>query len=299
MSTILITGTSSGLGLAASVELAQRGERVYASMRDLSRSGPLEEACAAAGVEVRTIQLDITDDASVQRAVGEILTEAGQIDVVLNNAAIAIQTPVEFASDDQLARIFETNVFGALRVARAVLPSMRARGSGRIVNLTSGAANSYMGMRLWGLYAASKSALDTFTLELCKEVAPLGIEVVLLFAHGDSRMTQSARALAKRWDPEGSPYEIAERIFQIQWLREPSAETAEDGAKVMADACLMPDPPLRYPPDQANFGSAVLDDESFLRLARLEDAPELDSEAAMRWPRLADVERQRTESAGK
>ena len=153
---ILITGTSSGIGLAAAVELAKRGERVFASMRDTSRSGLLLEAAAAGGVEVQVVQLDVTDRDSVRRAVEDVLATVGHIDVLVNNAGANALGPLEFASEEETFAVFDVNVFGPLRLIRAVLPSMRARGSGRIVNLSSGASHTRMALRLMGLYSTSK-----------------------------------------------------------------------------------------------------------------------------------------------
>ena len=161
MANVLITGTSSGIGLATAVKLARRGERVFASMRDTSRSGQLEEAAGAAGVAIEIVQLDVTDPASVTRAVGDVIAAAGRIDVLLNNAGIASLGPLEFTTDEQVERLFDTNVFGPLRLIRAVLSAMRARGRGRIINVSTLAAHPRMGARYWGAYAASKAALAT------------------------------------------------------------------------------------------------------------------------------------------
>ncbi len=205
MRNILITGTSSGLGLGTAVALATRGERVFASMRDLSRSSDLEREAAKAGVELELVQLDVTDPESVTRAVDGVLAKAGPIDVLLNNAALATQGPLEFATDEEILRIFDANAFGPLRTIRAVLPSMRERGQGRILNVSSPGSNPRSGVRLWSLYTASKAALDAFTLDLCKEVAPLGIEVALVYAGGHTRMVEEAWVRAEALESEDSP----------------------------------------------------------------------------------------------
>ena len=140
MGTILITGTSSGLGLASAVELASRGERVFASMRDTSRSRDLIEAATAAEVAVEVVQLDVTDPSSVGDAVDKVLALSSRIDAVVNNAGVASLGPLEYTTDDEVQCLFDTNVFGPLRLIRAVLPSMRAAGRGRIINISSIAA---------------------------------------------------------------------------------------------------------------------------------------------------------------
>ena len=279
MKTILITGTSSGIGLSAAVELARRGERVFASMRDLSRSGPLQEAAAAAGVEVDVVQLDVTDPASVTRAVGEVLSAAGGIDVLVNNAGIAIPGPLEFVTEEETRATFETHVFGPLRVIQAVLPSMRTRGSGRIVNVSSGGSHSRMGHRLLGVYSASKAALNTLSEELLKEVAPLGIEVVLMDGAvvGATSMTRALKAAAAARDVTGSLYGANERMHNATFGVLVPDGLAEITAGFLADACTMEEPPFTYPPSGQDVlkPAIMMSDETFVRLCKLDPSPEL------------------------
>ncbi len=288
MGTVLITGTSVGIGLAAAVEIARRGERVFASMRDPSRSAELEAAALAAGVELEIIQLDVTNSASVESAVALVNARAGHIDVVVNNAAFATQGPIEFTTEEEVQTTLDTNVAGPIRLTRAVLPSMRARGRGRIVNVSSPAAYPRIGLRLWGIYSASKAALSSLTLELCKELAPLGIEVVLLEAvGGKSRMNAEANKRAATVDPKSSPYAAAEEIFRVHWTPKPGAPTREPSqtAQYIADACTMENPPLRYPAEaHASWdGFSRLSDEHFLRLAALDPSPEIYEGAHTFW----------------
>ena len=278
MKNILITGTSSGIGLAAAVELAKRGERVFASMRDTSRSHALLAAAAAAGVSVEIVQLDVTDPASVQRAVRDVLAEAGRIDVVVNNAGISLEGPLEFSTEEETMAAFETHVFGPLRLIRAVLTSMRERGGGRIVNVSSLAAHPRFGHRLMGLYSASKAAMSAMTEELCKEVAPLGIQVVLMEGVvGDTAMTAGVARRALTRNPDASPYRVVERIHQRQWANPVAPELAAQSARSIAEACTIADPPFMYPPQ---FLPAIIplmpaDDSRFVRLCALDPTPEL------------------------
>ena len=175
MATVLITGCSTGFGLLTTVELATRGHRVFASMRDTDRAGALREALAAAGATAEVVRLDVTDPASIASAVDDVIAAAGAIDVVVNNAGVAAVSPVEELAVDELARIFETNVFGPLRVVHAVLPRMREAGRGHVVNVTSVAA--FVAPPFMGAYAASKHAIDALGEALAAEVAPFGIAV--------------------------------------------------------------------------------------------------------------------------
>ena len=175
MTNVLVTGSSSGFGLLTVVELARRGDAVVATMRDLARAGGLRDALAAAGEgvaeRVRLVRLDVTDEASVLEAVDG----AGPLDAVVNNAGVASGAPIEETTVEALASVFDTNVYGPLRVIRAVLPGMRARGSGHVVNVTSLAA--FMAPPFMGAYAASKHALDAIGESLAAEVAPFGVHV--------------------------------------------------------------------------------------------------------------------------
>jgi len=266
MGVILITGTSSGLGLRAAVELARRGERVFASMRDLSRDGELQDAARAAGVTVEVVQLDVTDEDSVQRAVRCVLAQAGAIDVVVNNAAVVAATgPLEHTTDAEVRRVFDTNAFGPLRIARAVLPSMRERKHGRIVNIATGGTNGRGGIRLFGIYLMTKAALTTLTLELAKEVRGFGIEVVLLDAGigGATSIFKHIREQMSSWDP-GSPY-AALQVIASQQVALGSGIDPTPAVEIIADACTLPAVPLRYPAAFPRTWEAV-SDVDFLKL---------------------------------
>lgn len=296
MANILITGAGGGIGLATTVELARRGERVFASMRDLSRSGTLEAAAKDAGVTVDIVQLDVTDPTSVKRAVEDAVAAGGSIDVVVNNAGTAAVGPLEFTTEEQVQMLFDTNVFGPLRVLRAVLPHMRSQRRGRIVSISSLAANPRLGIRLWGVYAATKAALATITLELAKEVAPLGIETVLMEAGVNARssMQDSAGEVGARLGDPASDYIAAERVAQRQLsgMTNRTGPDPADSAGLIADACLLERVPLRYPPaDNARIDRfKQLDDEQFLRLASLEMADELyDGAASPFWLLQRDI----------
>ena len=273
MSNILITGANSGIGLETTLECARRGERVFASMRDLSRGGPLAEAARAEGLQVETVQLDVTMNDSVTRAVDDVVARAGSLDAVVNNAGMVTTGPIELTTEEQTNRIFDTNVFGPLRVTRAALPHMRAQGHGRIVNISSGAANARTGIRLLGLYAATKAALHTLTLELAKEVAPFGIHMVLMEAGigGETPMMQGMREEANSREGEASPYELMETLLRMEIPAQmPEAKAC---AARIADACVIDDPPVRFPRDlheQSDAAYARMTDERFMRLTRLD-----------------------------
>lgn len=174
---VLITGTSSGIGLSAAVECAARGHRVVATMRDVNRRAALEAAVAARGVTVNIEQLDVTAE-GLDAKIRELILKYGPFFAVVNNAGIAVGGAFEEQSEADIREQFETNVFGAMNVTRAVLPSMRAARRGRIINVSS--ISGRVAFPLLSLYAATKHALEGFSEGLRWEVEGFGIDVCLV-----------------------------------------------------------------------------------------------------------------------
>ena len=173
--TILITGTSSGFGRDTAETLARAGHTVHASMRGVKGKNR-EAAEALQKLGVKTVELDVADDASVETGVEKVLAEAGKIDVLINNAGIASAGVTEAFTADQAKAIFDTNVIGLLRVTRAVLPSMRQKRDGLIINI--GSILGRVTFPFFGIYGASKMAVEALTDSLRLEVSQLGVEVV-------------------------------------------------------------------------------------------------------------------------
>jgi NAD(P)-dependent dehydrogenase (short-subunit alcohol dehydrogenase family) len=175
--TILITGTSSGFGRDTAETLARAGHTVYASMRDIAGvNRPHAEALRALGLAV--VQLDVTDDASVESAVAAVLAKTGRIDVLINNAGIAAAGVSEAFTPDQVRALFEVNVFGLQRVLRAALPAFRRQGDGLIVNV--GSILGRVTFPFFGLYGASKYAVEALSDSYRYELSQFGVDVVLL-----------------------------------------------------------------------------------------------------------------------
>jgi len=241
----LITGSNSGIGLATSVYLARRGYTVWATMRNLERSGELGHAIAAEKLPIEIAQLDVCDDSSVQSAVAQILQKSGRIDVLVNNAGYGLRGAVEEVSLDEWRRQFETNFFGALRVTQAVLPQMRAQRSGAIVNISS--VLGRMAIPFSGPYVASKFALEGLTETLRYELAPWNIKVILIEPGFIATNFQQNAQVAQAAQSEDSPYAIFKRAsgrrVQSNIYR---AAPPERVAETIYRAITHPNPALRY-----------------------------------------------------
>src|SRR6266852_989978 len=179
--TILITGASSGFGRDTAETLFRAGHTVFASMRGtLGKNRAVAEALRKVGI--MTVELDVSDDASVEAGVKKVLVEAGNIDVLVNNAGIGSAGVTEAFTAEQAKVVFETNVIGLLRVTRAVLPSMRENRDGLIINI--GSILGRVTFPFFGIYGASKFAVEALTDSLRYEVSQLGVEVVAVQPSG-------------------------------------------------------------------------------------------------------------------
>ncbi len=175
MKIAVVTGTSTGIGLATSLHLARNGYQVFAGMRNLARADALRDAAAEENLPVDVVQLDICDPLSVSVAFEEV-EKSGPVDLLVNNAGIGGASPLELTPEDEHKQMFETNYFGAVRCIQAVLPSMRERQSGCIVNITSAVGLQATPNQI--AYSASKWALECLGEALAHEVYRFGIRVV-------------------------------------------------------------------------------------------------------------------------
>ncbi|MGF1473268.1 MAG: SDR family oxidoreductase [Rubrobacteraceae bacterium] len=180
---ILVTGTNSGLGRATAETLARDGHNVFASMRgvgskNLGAVRELEALAEKEDLDLEVVELDVTEQESVDAAISRILDAAGHLDVVVNNAGAGSVGVLEGFTMEQVQHIFETNAFGALRVNKAVLPSMRERGSGLLIHVSSTAGR--VQVPFVSPYSAAKAALEAMAEELSFELAPFGVESVIV-----------------------------------------------------------------------------------------------------------------------
>jgi NAD(P)-dependent dehydrogenase (short-subunit alcohol dehydrogenase family) len=176
--TVLVTGASMGFGMEIALTLAARGFTVYASMRNLDRREVLEAEMTRRALQLRIIQIDVTDQDNVQAAVAQIVAETGGIYGVVNNAGQFLRGYFEDLTDQEIRQVFETNFFGTLAVVRAALPHMRRARRGRVVVISSIAGR--VGAPSGSAYSASRFAQEGFAEALRQELDPLGVYVALI-----------------------------------------------------------------------------------------------------------------------
>jgi NAD(P)-dependent dehydrogenase (short-subunit alcohol dehydrogenase family) len=243
--TALITGCSSGIGRAAAISLHSAGLTVYATARRVDSMADLTSR------GIHTLALDVTDEASMTAAVAAVEAE-GQVDVLVNNAGYGLYGPVEQLPMDEIRRQFETNFFGLVRLTQLVLPGMRRRGSGRILNVSS------MGGRITlpggAFYHASKYAVEAFSDALRMEVAQFGIDVVLI-EPGPVKTPWNdvaAASLPTGQAGNGDPYAAYKTAVGASFGRTQAGllgrfgSTSEDIAKVITHAVTVQRPRARY-----------------------------------------------------
>ncbi|WP_327321971.1 SDR family oxidoreductase [Streptomyces sp. NBC_01210] len=171
---VLITGTSSGIGLAAAVEAARAGWQTVATLRDTSRADALRKAAADAGVELDIRQLDVTDEASVAAAIEGVISDHGRLDAVINNAGAGHLGTLENETVGDVRKVMEVNFFGVLHVSKAALPHLRASG-GRLITVTS--VGGVIGQPFNEAYCAAKFAVEGYMESLAPVAAKLGVTV--------------------------------------------------------------------------------------------------------------------------
>lgn len=249
MPSVLITGTSSGFGLATTLELARRGWHVIASMRNLEKAGRLKEAMAAGKSPIKgsisLATLDVASRPAIEAAVPRLLELAGgRLDAVVHNAGVAVGAAFEDLTEAEIHRVMSTNFFGVLDLTRVLLPGLRKQRAGRIVIVSSNSA--FAGEPTNSIYCASKFAVEGWAESIAFEVEPFGIHVSLI-EPGPFRTSILGNSPSLR--PEGSPYlpltVAADEAFRKHF--EKSAGDPAIVARTIARALESPRPRFRYP----------------------------------------------------
>jgi NAD(P)-dependent dehydrogenase (short-subunit alcohol dehydrogenase family) len=238
---VVVTGSSSGIGLETALLLARSGFQTYATMRDLKKSKDVTEIANAENLPLTVIQLDVDYDRSVKDAISQIVTENKRIDVLVNNAGYGLFSPIEDVTLRKVKEQFETNFFGVVRVTREVLPTMRKQRKGTIVNVSSVAGR--VGIPVLSAYAATKFALEGFSESMRYELKEWGINIVIIepgaiktkvfenVKTGDVRSSsespyadlieRASKGFGRMMDNISSPKLVAEAILNAITSKEP------------------------------------------------------------------------------
>ena len=273
MAIIVITGSSTGIGYAAAETLGRNGHTVYATMRSPQRSPELQQLANKEKLPITVLTMDVNDEKSVQDAINTVITKEGHIDVLVNNAGIASWGAVEELPMESFRADMETNYFGAIRCIKTVLPSMRQRKAGCIINVTSVAGKLYSNFH--STYCGSKAALEAFSESLAQELVPYNVQVALV----EPEVIETPIFKKANTAPAGTNYPNIRRFFAFfaasiekhippsvvadvindivngkrKKFRNPAGPTA-DGLLEWRAAC----------PDEDWIGSAGVDEESWM-----------------------------------
>jgi NAD(P)-dependent dehydrogenase (short-subunit alcohol dehydrogenase family) len=200
----VVTGSSTGIGYETSLTLARNGFLTYATMRNLNKSENMKMVATKENLPIRIKQLDVTDDISVTNAVQAISSEAGRIDVLVNNAGYGLNGAFEDLAMDEIKAQYETNVFGLIRMTQAVLPIMRRQKSGAIVNISSGAGR--FGFPSGSAYVSTKFAVEGLSESMSYELEPFGIKVAIVEPGVIRTNFADGLVVAKKSKDPSSPY---------------------------------------------------------------------------------------------
>jgi NAD(P)-dependent dehydrogenase (short-subunit alcohol dehydrogenase family) len=241
----VVTGSSSGIGLATSLALARNGYLTYATMRNLAKRNSFESIADKQHLPIRVVQLDVTDENSIKSAIESILSEAGRIDLLVNNAGYVLTGAFEDIGINEIKALYETNVFGVIRVTQAVLPIMRKQGSGRIINISSGAGR--IGYPGGSAYVSSKFALEGLSESMAYEIEQFGIRTVLVEPGFVRTKIGENMAISKKIQDPNSPYsQMMQMMSSNQERMLEDGSDADPVASVVAEAATAKEPNFRY-----------------------------------------------------
>ena len=244
----VVTGDSSGMGFETSLLLARNGFDTYATMRKIEGGGAKQMADITKNenLPLEIIQLDVNNDNSVSDAINRIVSEKNRIDIAVNNAGYDLMGALEETSMDDIKAQFETNLFGAVRVMKAVIPIMRKQKAGRIVNITS--LGGRISFPLNSPYHASKFALEGLSESVAYELEPFGIKIMIIEPGGvGSNFLKNLKMVSNISDPLNSPYRSIENKMSEyfkQWSQNLSHPS--EVAKVVLQAVTSDNPDFRY-----------------------------------------------------
>lgn len=247
---IIITGTSTGLGISIAVQAAQAGHTVYATMRNLEKRAALDAATAAAGVSLNVIALDVQDGASVDAAVEAVMAKEGRIDFLINNAGVGFVRSTEQATEAEIEWVMDVNFMGVVRCTKAVIPHMRKARAGHIVSITS--VGGLVGQPFNEIYCAAKFAVEGYVEGMASYITPsFGINFTCVEPGGIS--TEFAPSVLKHVTETGGMLEdeylpILQKYIGGTSTRQAGSDiyqTADEVAAVVMQSVDAVEPPIR------------------------------------------------------
>jgi NAD(P)-dependent dehydrogenase (short-subunit alcohol dehydrogenase family) len=241
----VVTGCSTGIGLETSQLLAKAGFHTYATVRNVNTAEALRNVSDKGDLPIHVIELDVNGDKSVKDAIDKIMRESKRIDVVVNNAGYGQEGALEDLSMDEIKAQFETNLFGAIRVMKAVLPIMRKQGGGTIINISS--VLGRVAFPLFSAYHATKFALEGLSESMRYESEPFGIQVILVEPLAVKSNFFSNLKVGQMATESSSPYESMVQAMHNAWDHvSDQATPPEEVAKVVLRAVTDKIPSMRY-----------------------------------------------------
>jgi NAD(P)-dependent dehydrogenase (short-subunit alcohol dehydrogenase family) len=241
----VVTGSSTGIGYETSLNLARNGFLTYATMRNLNKSDNIRMVTTKENLPIQIKQLDVTDNMSVKNAIQSISSEAGRIDVLVNNAGYGLNGAFEDLAMDEIKAQYETNVFGLIRTTQAVLPIMRRQKSGTIINISSGAGR--FGFPSGSAYVSTKFAVEGLSESMSYELEPFGIKVVIVEPGVNRTNFGNGLVVAKRSQDPNSPYsQMMQKTANGFEKMMKDSSSPNVVAKVVLNAIRDENPSLRY-----------------------------------------------------
>jgi short-subunit dehydrogenase len=244
----LVTGASTGLGISIAVQLAGKGFKVYATMRNLDKKSSLQESAKNAGVSLEIKQLDVQDASSIEKCVESIIQKEGRIDILVNNAGAGFVRTTEQATEAEIQWVIDVNFMGVVRCTKAVLPYMRKAKSGHVINISS--VGGLVGQPFNEIYCAAKFAVEGYTEAMASYIQPsFNINFTAVEPGGIS--TEFANSALKQFQSTGGMQDdeyrpILEKYIEgAQNRSEGVYQTPEQVAEVVVECIENPEPPIR------------------------------------------------------
>lgn len=242
--TVLLTGCSSGIGLATCHVLSRNNFMTYGTVRNLSKAKKIQDLINRENLSLKILRLDVNDNQSIKLAVKKILTDTGRIDVLINNAGYGMFGPVEEITTQEVKKQFETNFFGTIRLIKAIVPIMRKQGNGTIVNISSMVGR--FGVPLNSAYVSSKFAVEGLSESISFELEEFGIRVIVI-EPGVVKSDFFHNVKVKGMNLESPYHKLMERrVNFLDKAMKNSLTSSYDVADTILEALNSKDPKFRY-----------------------------------------------------